>query len=335
MSVFHALARLGVEALCIVSPDTPLVSIGYFQNAGAEVDLEYCREKRLPFMRREVGGGTTYLDRNQVFYQVIWRKDRKDLPSKIGDVYRALSEPVVSTYRELGIETRFRPINDIVTEEGRKISGEGGGDIGDFMVFVGGILVDFDYYTMSRILKVPEEKFKDKIWKTIEENVTTVKKELGSVVPRQDIVSILQEKFGAVLGPLEPAVMTDELAGMMSAVERTFTSEEFLNLRRPKIPGSVKIREGVEIRYGAHKAPGGLIRAVEEVVEERLETVGISGDFTLYPKAKLEALEQGVAGSRLSPGEINERIEKFYELEKAETPGVAPEDLTKAIMEAQ
>jgi len=33
MLIFHALARMGLEALVIVSPKTPLVSIGYFQDA--------------------------------------------------------------------------------------------------------------------------------------------------------------------------------------------------------------------------------------------------------------------------------------------------------------
>jgi len=41
------------------------------------------------------------------------------------------------------------------------------------MVFVGGILLDFNYKAMSRILKVPDEKFRDKVFKTMEENVTT------------------------------------------------------------------------------------------------------------------------------------------------------------------
>ena len=44
MLIFHALARMGIEALVLVSPKIPLVSIGYFQDAPQEVDLKYCRE---------------------------------------------------------------------------------------------------------------------------------------------------------------------------------------------------------------------------------------------------------------------------------------------------
>ena len=43
------------------------------------------------------------------------------------------------------------------------------------MVFVGGILLDFDYQAMSKILKVPDEKFRDKVFKSMKENLTTMK----------------------------------------------------------------------------------------------------------------------------------------------------------------
>ncbi|MCJ7642054.1 MAG: hypothetical protein MUO29_09205, partial [Desulfobacterales bacterium] len=80
MLIFHTLARLGIEALVMVSPQSPLVSIGYFQDADKEVDLRYCGQSGIPFMRREVGGGATYLDENQIFYQLIWRKDNPKFP---------------------------------------------------------------------------------------------------------------------------------------------------------------------------------------------------------------------------------------------------------------
>ena len=67
MLIFHALARMGIEALVVVSPKTPLASIGYFQDAEQEVDLQYCKELGIPFMRREGGGGATYLDAHQIF----------------------------------------------------------------------------------------------------------------------------------------------------------------------------------------------------------------------------------------------------------------------------
>jgi lipoate-protein ligase A len=332
MLIFHTLARMGIEALVIVSPETPLASIGYFQDAQQEVDLQYCRKLGIPFMRREVGGGATYLDENQIFYQLIWKKDNHKFPKAIHDIYPWFSEAPVETYRKFGIQAEFRAVNDIITAAGKKIAGEGGGNIGDCMVFVGGILLDFDYQAMSRILKVPDEKFRDKVYKTIEENLTTMKRELGMIPRREEVVSALKEKFEKMVGRLEPASLNPEIVGKIKELESWMTSEEFLLKKTPRISKGVKIKEGLEVYYGLHKAKGGLIRTIEEVSERRLEDITISGDFTLFPKEGLLGLEESLEKTPLKEEKIIERVETFYEERGIESPGVESKDFATTIL---
>jgi lipoate-protein ligase A len=332
MLIFHALARMGIEALVIVSPKTPLVSIGYFQDAAQEVDLQYCRESKIPFMRREVGGGATFLDENQIFYQLIWKRDNPTFPRAIDEIYPWFTQAPIETYRKFGIQAEFRAVNDIITKEGRKIAGEGGGNIGDCMVFVGGILLDFDCQTMSRILKVPDEKFRGKVYKTMEENLTTMKRELGIVPQRGEIISVLKERFEKRVGKLEEASLTSEIIEKMDQLESWMTSEEFLLKKTPRVPSGVKIREGVEVLYGLHKAKGGLIRAAEEISEGRLEDITISGDFTFYPKENLDGLEESLEKTPLKERKIIERVETFYEEKKVESPGVESKDIAETIL---
>lgn len=332
MLIFHALARMGIEALVIVSPQTPLVSIGYFQDAEQEVDLSYCRTRGIPFMRREVGGGATYLDENQIFYQLIWRKDNPRFPKAIRDIYPWFSEVPVETYRSFGIKAEYRAINDIVTKEGKKIAGEGGGDIGECLVFVGGILLDFNYLAMSRILKVPDEKFRDKVFKTMEENLTTMKRESGTIPSRDEVVAVLKERFEKKLGKFAQTSLNSEILGRMKQLESWMTSEEFLHRKTPKIPKGVKIREGVEIFYGLHKARGGLIRTAEEISDKRIEDITLSGDFTFYPKEYLKGLEESLKKVPLEKNQIVERVEEYYEEKGIESPGVESEDFARTIL---
>jgi len=332
MLVFHALARMGVEALVIVSPSSPLASIGYFQDAGQEVDLPYCQQSGIPFMRREVGGGATYLDENQIFYQLIWRKDNSKFPRAIHEIYPWFSQAPVETYRAFGIQAEYRIVNDIITREGKKIAGEGGGDIGDCMVFVGGILLDFDYRTMSKILKVPDEKFRDKVYKTMEENVTTMKGELGKVPPREYVVAALRRSFEKMVGRLEPASLTSEVLGKMKELEVWMTSEEFLLKKTPRVPRGIKIKEGLEVYYGLHKAKGGLIRTIEEISQNRIEDITISGDFSFFPKERLDGLEKSLEKVPLEEERIIERVEEFYQKERIESPGVESKDLSTTIL---
>ncbi|MGQ9509488.1 MAG: lipoate--protein ligase family protein [Thermodesulfobacteriota bacterium] len=332
MLVFHTLARMGIEALVLVSPQTPLVSIGYFQDAQQEVDLQACREMGLPFMRREVGGGATYLDENQIFYQLIWKKDRPNFPRAIHEIFPWFSEAPIETYQAFGIPAEYRSVNDIVTKEGRKIAGEGGGNIGESMVFVGGILLDFDYKTMSKILRVPDEKFRDKVFKTMEENLTTMKRELGMIPPRKEIISVLKEAFKKRIGPLQPASLNQKILGEMKRLESWMTSEEFLFKKTPKRSKGVKIREGVELLFGLHKAKGGLIRTAEEISKDRIEDLEISGDFTFFPKEELAGLEETLEKTYLKETQIIERVESFYEKKGIESPGVESFDFAKAIL---
>jgi lipoate-protein ligase A len=332
MLILHALARMGIEALVLVSPQSPLVSIGYFQDAEQEIDIQYCKESRIPFMRREVGGGATYLDENQIFYQLIWRGDNSTFPKAIGDIFPWFSEAPVETYRTFGIHAQYRAINDIITKEGRKIAGQGGGNIGECMVFVGGILLDFDCKTMSNILKVPDEKFRDKVFKTMEENLTTMKKELGTIPSRDEVVAVLKEKFEKKLGKLEQVSFNSKIFEKMKELECWMTSEKFLHQKTPKIPKGVKIKEGLEILYGIHKAKGGLIRTAEEVSERKIEDISISGDFTFYPKEHLNGLEQSLKGVTLKEDQIIERVENYYEEKEIESPGVESIDFVQTIL---
>ena len=332
MLIFHTLARMGMEALVIVSPKNPLASIGYFQDAEQEVDLQYCKELGIPFMRREVGGGATYLDEHQIFYQLIWRKDNPKFPKAIHDIFPWFSEAPVETYRTFGIQADYRSLNDILTKEGRKIAGEGGGNIGDCMVFVGGILLDFDYKTMSKILKVPDEKFRDKVYKTMEENLTTMRRELGVIPPREEVVKVLKTKFEKMVGKLTPASLNPEILDKMKQIESWMTSEEFLFKKTPKIPKGVKIREGVELFYGLHKAKGGLIRTVEEISAGRIEEITLSGDFTFYPKERLDGLEKTLEKIPLEEDRIIERVETYYEEKEIESPGVESKDFALTIL---
>jgi lipoate-protein ligase A len=331
MLIFHALARMGVEALDIVSPATPFLSIGYFQDAKQEVDLEYCKKQGLPIIRREVGGGTVYLDRNQIFYHLVWNRDNPHFPRRIAEIYQYLSGPPVETYGEFGIKTEFREINDIVTAEGRKIAGLGGADIADSMVFVGSVILDFDYDKMVHAIKAPDEKFRDKVSKTMKENVTTMKRELRGIPPRREIIRVLKEKFEKVLGKLEPVDLNDEIVQKMRELASWFNSPEFLFKRAPRIPKGVKIKEGIEILYGMYKAKGGLIRTAQEVERRTLKDISISGDFTLYPKEELSELEDTLRETEREERKLTSKIEEFYEKTRVQTPGVEPQDITKAI----
>lgn len=325
---YHALAHLGREALALVSPATEYVCIGFHQDVRQEVDPEFCRANDIPVFRREVGGGAVYLDGNQLFFQVVLRRDSPLVPANREIFYRKFLKPVIDVYRRIGIPARFKPINDLLAGT-RKISGSGAGEIGDCVVFVGNLIVDFDYTMMSRVLKVPDEKFRDRVRKTIEENLTTIRRELGEAEAfrwsEADLNLLMAEEFGKVLGPFDERDMDDELRSKMEEIGRTMTSEAWLYGRgRPQNGRSMRIRAGLNLIHRMHKAMGGLIRADFEMREGRYWDVTISGDFFCYPKHAVNELEAAIHG--VAADELRLMLERFYDERPLETPGVTIED---------
>ena len=125
-AVYHGLAETMTEdsdpVLSLVSPMEPYVCVGLHQDIAHEVNTDYCAAQGLPIYRRHVGGGAVYLDRNQLFTHFIY--PHRKAPQFAANLYPLFIEPVVRTYREMGINAVYRPINDIQVD-GRKIGGTG------------------------------------------------------------------------------------------------------------------------------------------------------------------------------------------------------------------
>jgi len=328
--LYHAQPRLGREGLNLLSPGSPYFCVGYFQDVQQEVDTSYCHDQGIPIFRREVGGGAVYLDGDQLFYQLIIHRDNPEVPSGREAFYRKFLQAPLAVYKRLGIPVEYKPVNDIIVN-GQKISGNGVGEIGEYIVFVGNLIVDFDYDTMVRVLRVPDEKFRDKVHKTLRDNLTTIRRQLGDAPARDQLWDMLAEEFAKLLGSFDVETTVDDVwraeADRLAAI---MLKDEWLHQTRPTKDGrAVKIRDGVEIQHKAHKAPGGLIRAVVEFHEGVIVNVAFSGDFFFYPAQRLQDMERALTG--VVPEDVEAVIAAFYAENGIESPGVTPVDFAQVI----
>jgi len=137
------------------------VLVGFHQSIAEEVRLQYCLDSGIEINRRITGGGAIFFDESQLGWEVICDKAFFGIPIPNSRLFKLLCEPVVIALRLLGIESSFRPRNDIEVN-GRKISGTGGTESEDAFLFQGTMLTDFDVDTMLRCLRIPVEKLKAK-----------------------------------------------------------------------------------------------------------------------------------------------------------------------------
>ena len=333
-TIFHGIAyALGEESpdtITLMSPREPYVCLGYHQELEKEIDVDYCRAHSLPMTRREVGGGAVYLDEGQVFYHWIFHPAH--LPRQMEEIFRRYCQTLVETYRAIGIAADHRPVNDILVG-GRKIGGTGAASIGEATVVAGSLMFDFNFALMARVLKVPSEKFRDKVYQSLQDYMTTIKRELGQQPQRRAVQETLIEQCRRTLGvAIEPGELTPHEQRTIEQVDGRFQSPEWLHQKGGLRQEGVKIREGVRVAEAAHKAPGGLIRVTARLREGLIDDLSLSGDFFFQPAPLLAALEAALRGEPLEEGTLRRRVDAFYAAHDVQSPGVATADWVQAVM---
>ena len=174
------------------------VSIGYFQGIEQEVDLEACAARGVDVIRRLTGGGAVYHDyEGEITYSLAIPDDYPGIPHKILDSYGILCQGLIVGLRSLGMPAEFKPINDIIVN-GRKISGNAQTRRFRGILQHGTLLCEVDAPLMFTLLKVPNEKIRDKLIASVEERVTSIKREMGAV-DRERVTQAMIDGFAEAL----------------------------------------------------------------------------------------------------------------------------------------
>lgn len=151
------------------------VSIGYFQCIMDEIDLEACRESGIDYVRRRTGGGAVYHDPDgEITYSIIARE--RYFSRDIRKSYADICSCIISGLRRNGIDSEFKPINDVLVN-GRKISGSAQTRRNGVLTQHGTILYKLNRAVMFSVLRPSKTKLSDKPVRSHEDSVTCVLEE--------------------------------------------------------------------------------------------------------------------------------------------------------------
>jgi len=155
------------------------VIIGYFQIADQEVDFDYMKKNNIMLARRYTGGGAVYHDLGDLNFSVI--NSSNDI--NITNLFHSMNNAVVKSLKYLGLDANPGELNDVsipvnkktdIMHGDKKIMGAAGAMRTGVKLWHAAMLVNTDLDMLSRVLKVPDEKFRDKIAKTTRERVGNV-----------------------------------------------------------------------------------------------------------------------------------------------------------------
>jgi len=197
------------------------ISIGYFQSLEREVDVARCAESGVDVVRRRTGGGAVFHD-SEITYSIIGKEGL--FPKDIIASYREICGSLIRALGILGISAEFKPINDIITD-GKKISGNAQTRRGGVLLQHGTLLYEVDVERMFSLLRVPDEKIKDKMIASVKERVTSIRQQRD--VSREEVLEALLKGFTEGRDSGEAALTEKELCRARELAESRYMKKEW------------------------------------------------------------------------------------------------------------
>ncbi|MCD6514358.1 MAG: lipoate--protein ligase family protein [Candidatus Odinarchaeota archaeon] len=133
----------------------PVVIIGYFQKLEDSVNVDYCKANDIGILRRVSSGGAVYCDNGVLLFSLII--DTREWPRQTRYPrfsYEYLSKPLLYTLKSLCLNADFLKPN-VVTVNGRKISGLAQFYLYDVLLFHGTVLINPNFAHLVNSLKDP------------------------------------------------------------------------------------------------------------------------------------------------------------------------------------
>jgi len=207
------------------------ISIGYFQSLEDEIDLTTCKDLGVDYVRRITGGGAVYHE-DELTYSIVIPESHKEISKNIMESYGRICGAVMNGLSNLGIESEYKPINDIITN-GKKISGNAQTRKMKTVLQHGTILTDVNVEKMFSLLKVPNEKIKDKLIADVKERVTSIKHIKGEEIAFNKVAKAMKKGFEEEFKiKLIQGKLTDEEEELASKFERECFGSEDWNHKR-------------------------------------------------------------------------------------------------------
>ncbi len=209
------------------------VSIGYFQILEQEVSIEVCKQLGVDIIRRMTGGGAVYHSyEGEITYSIIVDQAHPKIPNDIIQSYETLCRGLIIALQTLHLPAEFKPINDIEVN-GKKISGNAQTRRRGIVVQHGTLLLDTDIRTMFRLLKVPQEKINDKLIKSVEDRVTTIRRELGYVDANKVEQALIHGFSKALDVTLVPGQLSDDERRLANQLRTEKYAQPHWTFQRP------------------------------------------------------------------------------------------------------
>ncbi len=171
------------------------LSVGYFQKAEKEINLDAVKRHGYGFVRRPTGGRAVLHDK-ELTYSVIVSEEHAKMPQSVTEAYRVISEGILGGFRNLGLEAHFavpkteeekaglkNPRSAVCFDapswyelvvEGRKVAGSAQTRQKGVILQHGSILLDIDEDKLFDCFKFANERVRERMQKAFSKKAVAI-----------------------------------------------------------------------------------------------------------------------------------------------------------------
>lgn len=205
--------------------DSSLVVIGTFQSFGNEIDVDGAARHGIGVTRRVSGGGAMFMEPgNTITYSLTVPVSLVE-GLTIEQSYPFLDAWVIDALAGIGVNARYVPLNDIVSDAG-KIAGAAQKRFGNgVLVHHATMAYDIDADKMMEVLRVGREKMVDKGVKSANKRVDPLKSQTR--LSRREIIESFADHFRARYDTQPSEYTEEELRAAHELSDTKFGTEEW------------------------------------------------------------------------------------------------------------
>lgn len=234
--------------------DPATLSIGYFQKAIKEINLEEVQKRGLGFVRRATGGRAVLHDQ-ELTYSVIVSEEHPRMPSGVTEAYKIISLGLLHGFQNLGLAAEMvslaseeekekytspgssacfdSPSWYELVVEGKKVAGSAQTRQKGVILQHGSILLDMDVELLFSLLHFPSDRVKQRMMDNFRQKAVTINEVSPRPVSLQEAIEAFSKGFATGLEvELVPSALTDEELALAEELARTRYATDEWNLRR-------------------------------------------------------------------------------------------------------
>ncbi|SDM80967.1 lipoate-protein ligase A [Fictibacillus solisalsi] len=226
------------------------LSIGYFQKAEKEINLEAVKQYGLGFVRRPTGGRGVLHDK-ELTYSVIVSEEHPNMPKTVTEAYRVISEGILQGFRNLGLEAYFaiprteeekaglkNPRSAVCFDapswyelvvEGRKVAGSAQTRQKGVILQHGSILLDLDEDKLFDLFVYPSDRVRERMQRAFKSKAVAMNELREKPVTPEEAKQAFYDGFESGLNlNLQPYELSDEQKREVEQIAETrYRSKEW------------------------------------------------------------------------------------------------------------